>query len=493
VNDIEQATSSVSAHGELLGFNCGDDYPCLYDATPLSSSHYQGFQRLMRVEGTGLDGRYLVVSSSHHSGGDKGPRFAVVHMPSRGDGGGTDERLRSNKLDPAVAYSADAPPPLEDAIVKTVDIPGSEYRPYFEHWHPGGMQAIGQYLLVPVENNESGMACPTYRVVDCAAIFAYDMANPLQPHLVWSFDLNSTGAATVGIAKLMDDTYLMVVGLRDTATLDFYLSSRTDLSSDPLWAYIGQWEGSMLPASAFGGWQGGNGYQALGLVTNVKGQLYLVGSGKDSGVDYVDAFRLDIHPDESPVAIAVTKVASRILHCSSVPFSNIVSVYGGLNCNLDAAAGAYLDANHDFIFYATEHGSHGPTLGPTATTRMKEFRHVPALGSFVCDSMEDAWVELYEHRDFDGRSLMLDHIDNDERNLLDFTQLDEFNDLASSAKWCIPTGARFQIYEHVDHGGGYYDLIGNGSVSGLADFSVVHFFSSGAELNDHVSSGRWDP
>src|SRR5262249_25518525 len=150
-----------------------------------------------------------------------------------------------------------------DAIVNPVEMTATN------HWHPGGLHAIGQYLLVPLE---SAKAPPNH-----AAVLAYDLGNLPRPSLKWVFRLQSDWAAAVGVAKLSDDTYLMVTAGHNTRVLEFYKSRTTELTTEA-WTHL-----ATVDATRFAGWAHGHlpGYQAMHLVTDERGGIFLVGTWKD--------------------------------------------------------------------------------------------------------------------------------------------------------------------------------------------------------------------
>ena len=205
------------SYGELLGFRHRAECPSLKGAGPASDSHWQGAVRMMKISNTGLNGRYLIIDASH-----KGQRgwFAVARIsgPSTGLSWGTNKFMYGKNS----WYQA---PPESDIITSMVKMEQST------HWHPGGMPAIGRYLLIPVEKNQSQP--------NNAAVYMYDMQNPMAPRIIWIFKLQGSEASTVGIAKLTDGTYLMVVGRQDTRTLDFFKSNSVDIRADNTWNHIG--------------------------------------------------------------------------------------------------------------------------------------------------------------------------------------------------------------------------------------------------------------
>lgn len=459
-------------YGELLGFRHIAGYPSLRGAGPEDYSHWQGAVRMMKIANTGLNGRYLVIDSSHT--GKRG-WFAVARIsgPSAGLNWGSNKFMCGKN-------SWKQAPPESDTITSMVQMTQTT------HWHPGGMQAIGRYLLIPVEKNQSKP--------NNAAVYMYDMQNPMVPKLIWIYKLQGSEAATVGIAKLTDGTYLMVIGRKDTRTLDFYKSKSADIRHDNNWDHIGffdtkniwwggnQWSTYQKRYPMFSPWST---YQTLNLIADRNGNLFLIGTYKlDSGLpsysgeDMVDLFRLTI---VSGGAISIEKVASRALYCST-PQSG-----SGLHCNFDAAVAAYIDENNSLIIYATEHGNNGEG----DSTRMKEFRTLPKINVVSCEKETKAWIELYEHVDFKGRSVLINFDRRNSNCLKQFSLMDDFNDKVSSVRWCLPQGHGFMVFEHKDFGGGKYIFQGNGIMQSIPNLNYFKYTNTGKSLHDSISSGKW--
>lgn len=448
VPNVISAFNALSHHGDILGFHMGGG---MADMTV--TQHWQGIQRLMAG-----GGQYLAVSRS-----GAGQMFAVARLESRSTSG---LRLRSNRKSPTAFVERTAPSSW-DRIVRVVP----------QDWgydHGGGLQSVGHFLAVPLE--ASGKS----------KVIFYSLANPEQPVRLHELDhsvVNGVGgigeAGTASVTKLADGRYLLIIGRRDTNALDLYLSSSADLAA-PGFQYFGTWTRSRGVSSTIGDFTWGK-YQSVNLVNQCDGTLFLVGTHNNGDIawqDWADLYRLSV--DEASRGIGLTKVAKKRIYCG----------YNGTNhCNLDAAAGVYVAPDQSLMLYATEHDNDGPVStggalgGAWGSIKLEEFRPNPHRSS--CPSINDAWVELYDDSGFQDRSLMIDYVDRTLENESNYDAFEGFEDKTSSARWCIPPGWRYRLFADKNAcGGSFRDLVGNGFVQSISNFSDISF-------NDRVSCSRW--
>ncbi len=466
VENVIDAVNTLRNRGETMGFYDGPPHPPVDNR---DGRHWQGIQRLPIIPGTGLDKAYIVVSSNHDGQPSPFSRSAVVELATR-DGDGL--RFRSNRL-LFGALTRDVYPDPSDRVVHS-EIITREYK------HPGGMQAIGKYLLVGSER-QYGHLRPT------APFSLWDMSDPLAPRKGWEWELDVAAANSVGIVRLADGRYLMLRALGDAKNLEFYVLGR-DLEKDPArWNYRymrtegpdGDREWADLDCGILG--TGKAGYQNTNMVKECgTGTLYLIAShgrcpGQRGGGDFVDAFRLDI--SALPGKVVITKVAKRHMF----PGDNADDRQG----DLQAAAGAYVGPDNKLYFYATEHGH---ATDPLDFVEMIEFS--PQEPRSQANAIEEAWVELYEHDDYDGRSIILDYVDRDLRDYDNFDRIEQYDNIASSVIYAIPIGSTLRLYEHDNGGGGYFDLVGTGRATRIADLGAARL-SNGKSAEDQFSSAAW--
>ena len=317
VPDVSGGLAGLESPGEVLGFRLQG-----HQGFNRLFSHWQGVQRL-----SAGGGNWLVLT---RSGAPVG--FVLVRMGSRPVDG---LAWRSNRPGPAWA-PPDLPPPAEDIEGETLPPPSG-----FEHG--GGLGAIGRILVVPYEGRGSVIAL-------------YDMSDPSHPRLLHAFDRfgvarpsSPEAASAVGITKLADGRYLMVVGAFSSKVLDFYLSEGTTLLADQI-AF--RWIQTLRGAVA-------GGFQNLSLITQCDGAIFLVGTHNTSlpppalGRDFVRWYRLS---SGAGGGVAIQAAGSRHMDCS--------------RCNFAAAAGLYVDPAGRLILYATEHGA----SGPGGSVEFEEFR-----------------------------------------------------------------------------------------------------------------------
>lgn len=433
-------------HGDPMGFHLGR-------APDVSlTRHWQGIQRVMSG-----DARHLVVSRSGARTG-----FAIVRMGSRIRGG---ERFRSNRIGNRTAI---VEPPQSDVVVTTRSSPlGMD--------HAGGIQLIGEQLVVGFEGDRG------------SRVEFWGMRDPERPlrHAVLPHETGVKGAGTVSIARLRDGRYLLIVGGANANALDFYVTRPgTGSPAAARWTHVATWRESQLRSEIPGDREFGN-YQNLNLLMDERGALFLIGTHKDSvrNTDWADLYRLDTAGDAVP---RITKIAKRHLYCA-IPSVVLPAnrVFGGRQCDLDAAGGAYVSRRGRLLLYATEHDNDGPG----GTIKAMEFRGAPHRTT--CANDIHAWVELYDDSGFDGdRSLMIDFVDHTRRDYDNYDRAEGFEDKASAAMWCLPRGWRYRLYEHKGGcRGRTVDLIGTGRPERDPDFGDRR--GAVRRFGDKTSCSRW--
>ncbi|MER6434398.1 VCBS repeat-containing protein [Streptomyces sp900105245] len=436
VNDVAGSINSkLRDHGDVMGFNIGGGMPTPeYSYISNPNDHLQGVQRL-----TADNGKWLAVSYDDKGDGPGGVGF--VHLTSRAPSqmGG---RLRTNR-------AAGGKPPVADAAATTVDSGTREL------WHAGGMQTLGTYLAVPYEGD-----------ANTSEVRIYDVHNPESPTLKYTLPRQGKpNSGNVGWTRLPNGEFLLMVGGFNSQPLDFYTSK----SITGPYAFASSWKAD----SSSGPFQG---YQSTNIVSECgTGKLFIIGNyddhgiTSDKGVDWVHVFSLGIARDGSNPN--VKNVGNRHMFCSA---------FGDEQCNFNAAGGAYVSADHELYFYATEHDN----SGPDGSVKFSEFRTVTPNIDECSKDPDQAWVELYENSNFGGRSVIIDYAD---RSVLDFSNMARysFGDSASSARWCLPAGLSSEVFSDSDFRGSRLIFSGAGEDADLARSPSISNFG------DIVSSQRF--
>lgn len=458
VPDPVRQVESLRAQGDPMGFRIEASYPPICG----HAWHWQGVQRLYVG-----DRRHLVVSSSHAPDSGAGAHMAAVHLGSRGDDG---RRLRGNRMSLA-APDWDTPVPTEDAMVADVAL-----NPVYNH--PGGLQAMGRYLFVPLERSDGAGTARVY-LYDVAGLVGAASCDPATgagcPLKRWGYVTAQSGASTVAVARLTNPggklrRYLMVTAGRQSDVLELHVSEPT--SSIENASLFGSWgtPEATLDTTAdprLGDW---GEYQNLDLVTACEdGQLYLLASHHNGRVypeeDWIDLWELDLVPDGgvnrdgSPTYHAqIVERASR--HLNSSVFS------GDEMFNLDAAAGSYVDPDGRLLLYATGWNDDDHDLQiPMMEIGAQDPNDLPDTASIErCDASSLAWVDLYQHGWLAGASTRVDYDDRSRREYRDFATAADMDDDVRGARFCMPSGLRYRLFRDRHFSGGYEDLVGDGTV-----------------------------
>ena len=317
-------------------------------------------------------------------------------------------------------------------------------------------------------------------------------------------------AVAAAITKLNDGHFLLAF-LKDTpvAQLEFYVSASTDIDDPNLFGAQRVPEAIVSTCGNGGALNGctANPYdwQSFNFVTGCDGNLFIVGMrgdvNGDDDDDVVDNFEVQLFSGGTGTySVALTRVDQLGTVGGVVP-EGFKHMYCSDNSNTDqcdfmSAAGTYVDPNGQLIVYATGYDNDGgatsfvygngagdtggPWFGQSCQTgtckaeggyyRGVEFheRHGKAAIGSACPTMDDAWVEFYEQTAFNnggddnGQLFRSNYTTRDERN--GYFGANDFNDKASSVRWCLPSGSSIQIFRDFWQGPFTY-LNGNGQVA----------------------------
>ena len=453
--DVVNSFNSLDRNGDILAFNLGNTPDPAWDDWDDWHHHWQGIQRIMAG-----NGQYFIITQDSEN--PKESIFSIIQMGTRNTDG---QRFRSNLL----LWHSD----FENTIPAATDYARAYKRISTVNTHPGGIQAMGDYLAVG-----AGDEVKLYNIHSPWASYGFGEIIDRE---------DKTGSATA-LAQLWDGSFLLVVSDGDAKSLDFYKSTGTSMKywEDSFYTWVPSnliWDRNKF----FYGWDT---FQSINLVTDCgTGKLYLVATGNldktadcggkiigkpcnPNGQNWASLYEVTQQGDQ----VTLKKVAERQFFCG---YDH--KTY----CNFDAAAGVFVDSDHQLYLYSTEHASNGAQN----SVKMKEFRPVPH-GS--CTKLEDSWVKLYGS----GRTIMIDYLDYSLRDYANFKEIEGFNDKAFYAEWCIARDYSFFLYKHTDFKGEILGLRGTGGVRSGWLFNFWYdsaTSSSGRFLYDPSLIKRLDP
>ncbi|MEA2078984.1 MAG: hypothetical protein U9P00_03850 [Pseudomonadota bacterium] len=441
------------------------------------------------------------------------------------------ERLRSNRLKRDTTTRL-TPPEPNDIVVRTISYDGTAEWPPYDH--PGGMQQVGNIIAIGVELPLDPSDPPVL-------VQFVDVTDPENPQLRSTFVPPAEAGARAGVAALTPcgadregmpcatDHYLLGISGGNNATVHFYESEGDDLASPGLsWNLLYTWSKDELIA---GDWHE---HQTLQFLRegSLSGALYLAGARGDgspldiTAEDWIDLYRVEL--DGSTVRIE--QVSS--LHMNTHPAGQGV---GPRVANFAAASAFHVTPSGELIFYAAEHDNDGPDGdNGRGSVKMGEWRHTdmvrgsstlsPSLtvgGPYVVDEGDSillaatgnppitkAWIQLFQHSNFDGRNIVVDYDDWGKDDFDDFKRLDPnflgplaadadgASDEASSWRWFAPQGCTIRVNDdHISEGSsspGQFTrtLYGTASVETASDLgSVANDDDDGnLSMNDEITS-----
>lgn len=225
--------------------------------------------------------------------------------------------------------------------------------------HPGGLQAVGDYLVTGMDPDGSGVA----------SIRFWNVINPRNPSYLAtpSFEVSEHRAEGVAMVRLADDRYLVAVSSQQAKRIDFYLSRDVDLPTTEF-DHTGTWrlgeEGLAAGSILFEAWcdddllcrstEGWVNYSSYNLLRESgTNKIFLVGLGRSEadfcgvdlldGRDFIHLFELSNWDDAAP-GVSVKGVAEKHM---TAP-----------DCNFCAGASLYIQHDSKFgslAVYCSEH------------------------------------------------------------------------------------------------------------------------------------------
>jgi hypothetical protein len=494
VADVEEAFDDLTERGEWLGFRHAEGVP-LIEPDPIfaqnSDQHIQGIVRSPALGGPPVF--YVTRSGDVNDPNNLGGLMVATF----GSGNPYGERLGSNRLRLDHETQTTIAPP-EDSV--------TEWIPYPDYEHPGGIQMVGTILAVPLETPLDG------NDPDGKIIF-YDTSDPLQPEqLPYEMIFPSHNAGVVGITRLVDGHFFLLVTWGFNETVEFYRSNSTSFF-DPGFAFEFHSALDYGELAALGEyWVFGvdklvNTFQSLQFVNQADGKLFLIGTlNNNAGAPFSNGDDLmwlwevqGFGEGENATLVGKEKEVHKWLSSEGEPTPPLV--FSRQEANLQAAAGAYVSPNGELLYYSASYYFYPHNTNPDVDhqLRMAELRNIHVSQSETCGPQirfnhlggpytipEGAslnlngyveyiypWVHMFEDEDYGGASVMMDFLyrnfdDYDNFNLLDGPDTvlnDGFNDKMTSYRWCGPVGATLFISQDEEHVGSFVIQNGDGWVS----------------------------
>jgi len=541
IDDVVDAFKHLTERGEWLGFHRGPAPDTTPDCLPLgpfgfldpleiirchTDEHTQGIARSPR---TGINPIFYVTRSGNLHDPDFQGSLMVVEFGSRGTDG---ERMRSNRLK-KYEKTRKTPPDSRDFVVKNIPFDGVS-APWYGH--PGGLQMVGDILVIALEKPGSLVAGQTSPI---GKLVFFDCSEPNNPSLLnYQLDLDH-GAAAPGIVKLPgpDGKFFMALTWGDDETVEFYRSNKAsffleDGIEDPNFVFeldsvitkdklqelvdIGYWRFERVSP------------QSLNFVKGPNDNLFLIGAANSkntaptiNGEDTIWLWLVDgwDDPNVATELFPVHQAAKHLLSDGLNTYCSKLLVNCRQEANFNAATGVYISPSGELLYYSAAHFN----IGPSGTFKMAELRYDRVSRSETCGpqfrnnhlggpydidertsitldgtvSFIEPWVQMYKHDYLTGQTVMMDWADQWLDNYNNFSELDGalnddgktgFNDMMTSFRWCGCVGSSLTIWSN-------YGLKGEKNYYRNGDNNIFEDNHVWDKFNDVASSAeiKWTP
>ncbi len=496
--DVGPAASGMRLQGELMGMRLGDGHPglCAPALDCFEDYHVQGFSRFAPITtAAGTDYSltdYFVMTSNH----EDHARFAIVRLASGASNG---LRIKGNKS--AVGdQDWDNPPPTNDNMIIVQAV-------HPDYVHPGGVNTLGRYFVTAVE--EEGPAPgeivlhympPTLNPATCTI-----PTDPSCPQERWSMVVSQPPPFATGLKVRAQGEaghrYLWVTANPDSRTVRFILTAQNQsLDVPPTISDIYELSVTTPP------WPSGMAYQNMTLVSQCSdGQLWLFGLHGDGSSDWIDAWHLNL--------IVINGVISSASNMGLAVRRVLDKREGG---HFHAGHSVYIDPVGHLLAYVTEKYDADPAL-LNGAVRFAEYRMNSHLfprespySSGECSNVNDAYVELLADRVGTGavgdspntvpqesqsyHAFMIDYTKRNARTYSNFGTAYNYNDRASSVRYCIPAGKKYVLFRDANYlnpgfvaRGSSTDYVGS-STAGTVSNGWTRAWNFGSN-SDEFSSG----
>ncbi len=531
VPDAGNVLQRLNARGELIGFQYSS---AGYTALDGKNWHIQGIARLpFYAWDTLLRGQFFAATFSHPrgTGVDYSSHLGMAQMGFKGGKEGKllgSNRAYNDNWNSDIAEWKVTPNPY-DSFFSVAGTP--KFKIDENENHPGGISTLGWHLVVPLQKYDAGghgfLGLKGGTPDDSNPyVKIYDLWDPGWPVLRSTFLTSGRGTdnRAAAITKLDNGKFLLAVMKSDPNRVEFYVSTGTDLDAPDVFGADDREPDKRWDHDLPDGWEN------INFITDCSGDLFLLGfrGGSD---DYIDMYKIDLFEDGfSPdlfYDIETEKWGSKHMYCSDN--SNVDQ------CDMKAAAGSYIDPNGQVVIYSVNYANDGGAYvyaigkpwvfgsnsnlgeitsyvygngnpwcaenGPCSSyppysnyLRGVEFheRHGNNGPGTACPTLADAWVEFYEHPDFNnygdnaGQYYRIDYTERDAKNGKNMGA-NYFNDKASSMRWCIPAGHSFKFYRD-NWSGSYQYLNGTGDVRSIQNLNGSNYAYGGGSTNDSITS-----
>lgn len=211
--------------------------------------------------------------------------------------------------------------------------------------HAGGIQLIGNYLVVGVEDNQNKLR---------SQVQFWDVSDPFAPkqgtHLTVireSTTPKNKTAGAVGIVKRVND-HVLVVANWDAKALDIYTSNGLPLNNNACrFTFTLRWVSSEANRDQWKPNEVWGNYQSINLVCDRKFNIFLLGfyTNKKSK-DFIDLFSVDLSKDTPNI---IRKISDKQM----VLIEGVHFRYSG---------GVFIKSSTELWCYATEREEHSETI-----------------------------------------------------------------------------------------------------------------------------------
>lgn len=374
VDDVLAQLNNFSPLANCLKVNISDNkLKVAYDTNYTHATHFQGFIRTR-------DGKHIIVS-----GGDKKGQKGCVFVFKI-------DSVFNHRSDVTLDFGSNiahrlAKLPEEDQLVEIVAISNGNF------WHVGGISAIGDLMVVPIEDGENNLS----------RIAFYSIANPLHPIHFNHLDIERDERfGKIGCAALfrLPNQYFIMAAWRDEGKVglfDIYFSKTTDINDGfhQVREEVIQVTFDKLGYNSKEKPQ----YQSIQFILQSDGSIFLVGfMGKNTypvklngGSNSIDVYQVMVRPQDmsdNPSFDTIT-----VQHLSTIKLASSSMYY-----NFEAAGSIYT-INGRLAIYSPFYWADSHEL------KFAEF--CQSLHTSDSEHYRESIIELYEDKNLKGKCLRL--------------------------------------------------------------------------------------